>query len=87
MTEAGREDADASGTGTGDRLGSLTLLVGAALAVVVAGVGAVALGAELLNTWSHYFLMERTITAATPVAGALLGLALLGALATAVRAR
>lgn len=91
MTEAGREGADASGTepraGTGDRLGSLTLLVGIALAVLVAGVGAVALGAELLNTWGHYFLMERAITAATPVAGVLLALALLGALATAVRAR
>ncbi len=85
MTEAGRESASAPGAG--DRLGWLTLLVGVALAVVVAGVGAVALGAELLNTWSHYFLMERTITAATPVAGILLVLALLGALATAFRAR
>jgi hypothetical protein len=85
VTEAGREGASAPGTG--DRLGWLTLFVGVALAVVVAGVGAVALGAELLNTWSHYFLMERTITAATPIAGVLLALALLGALATAVRAR
>lgn len=80
MTEAGRDR-------TGGRLGSATLVAAAALVVVVAGVGAVAVGAELLNTWSDYFLMERTITAATPVAGVLLGLALLGALATAVRAR
>jgi hypothetical protein len=85
VTEAGREGASAPGTG--GRLGWLTLLAGVALAGVVAGVGAVALGAELLNTWGHYFLMERTITAATPVAGVLLVLALLGALATAVRAR
>lgn len=73
--------------GNASRLGSLTLVAAAALGVLVAGVGAVALGAELLNTWGDYFLMERTITAATPVAGVLLGIALLGALATAVRAR
>lgn len=53
--------------------------------LVVAGVGAVALGAELLNTWNHYFLMETTIAAATPVATGLLGVAVLsgiGAVAT-----
>lgn len=71
----------------GWRLGSLTLLSAAALGVLVAGVGAVALGAELLGRWDHYFIMERTVTAATPVAGGLLALALGGALATAVRAR
>jgi len=72
---------------TGGRTGSAALVAAGALLVVVAGVGAVAVGAELLDTWGHYFLMERTITAATPLAGVLLGLALLGALATAVRAR
>jgi len=72
---------------TGGRTGSATLVAAGALLVVVAGVGAVAVGAELLDTWGHYFLMERAIAAATPLAGVLLGLALLGALATAVRAR
>lgn len=80
MTEAGRDR-------TGGRMGSATLVATGALVVVVAGVGAVAVGAELLNTWGHYFLMERAIAAATPLAGVLLGLALLGAMATAVRAR
>ena len=80
-------EADRAAPGSGSRVGSATLLVAVALAVLVAAVGAVAVGAELLNTWEHYFLMERTIAAATPVAGALLALALLGALATAVRAR
>jgi len=73
--------------GRASRLGSLTVLLAVALAVLVAAVGAVAVGAELLNTWGHYFLMERAIAAATPVAGVLLGLSLLGGLATAVRAR
>ncbi|PSQ11950.1 hypothetical protein BRC93_03400 [Halobacteriales archaeon QS_5_70_15] len=77
MAEAGRAS----------RLGSLTVLFAAALAVLVAAVGAVAVAAELGNTWGDYFLMERTIAAATPVAGVLLGLTLLGGLATAVRAR
>ncbi|MFC6939813.1 hypothetical protein ACFQE8_07510 [Salinirubellus sp. GCM10025818] len=84
MTDAGPEPGQDRG---GDRLGSATLVAALALVVVVAGVGAVAVGAELLNTWGHYFLMERTITAATPVAGALLGLVVLGGLATAIRAR
>ena len=69
------------------RLGSLTVLAAVALMLVVGGIGAVAVGAELLNTWGHYFLMERAITTATPVAGVLLVLTLLGGLATAVRAR
>lgn len=80
MSEAGHDR-------TGGRTGSATLVAAGALLVVVAGVGAVAVGAELLDTWGHYFLMERAIAAATPLAGVLLGLALLGALATAVRAR
>jgi hypothetical protein len=85
VAEAGREGASAPGSG--DSLGSLTLLFAVALVVLVAAVGAVAVAAELLNTWSDYFLMERAITAATPLAGVLLGLVLLGGLATAVRAR
>lgn len=80
MTEAGEDR-------TGGRTGSATLVAAGALLLVVAGVGAVAVGAELLNTWGHYFLMERAIAAATPLAGVLLGVALLGAVATAVRAR
>lgn len=37
-------------------------------ALVVAAVGVVAFVAELQKTWEWYFLMERTIALATPVA-------------------
>lgn len=42
--------------------------------LVVAAVGAIAVVAELNETWGWYFLMERTITLATPLTLALVGL-------------
>lgn len=44
------------------------------VAVVVAAVGAVAVVAELNETWTWYFFMERTITVATPLTLGLVGL-------------
>lgn len=63
----------------------LALLAGAVLGglpLAVMSVGGVAIYAESANSWDHYFLMERTVAAATPVVGALLvaaGVVCLGA--------
>lgn len=56
-----------------ERLPTVTVGTTAALLVVVAGVGAVALFAEFRGVWSSYFLMERTIAAWWPVAVGLMG--------------
>lgn len=61
----------------GDRFPLLAAAVVGALTLVVIGVGAVAMAAELLNTWDYYFLMERTVAAATGVVLALLAAAVL----------
>ena len=55
----------------GDRFPLLATAVVGALVLVVLAVGAVAMAAEFLNTWEHYFLMEQAIAAATPVVAAL----------------
>jgi hypothetical protein len=54
------------------------------LVAVVAGVGAVALGAEATQSWQYYLVMERAMAVATPVAVVLLGLAVLAGLGTVV---
>ncbi len=63
-----------------------TVLSATALLLVVALVGLVAFVAEMHATWTWYFRMERTISAATPVAMWLLGSSfvfLFGTVATA----
>lgn len=69
-----------------DPVGALALGSTGVLCLVVAGVGAVAVVAELVGTWNYYLLMERTIAIATPVATALLGLAVLAGVGAVVRA-
>lgn len=58
-------------------LAALVAATTGGLVVLVAGVGAVAVFAELAGTWSHYFLMERAIEAAALPTLALFGAALL----------
>ena len=70
----------------GDRYTVLALGVFGALALVVLGVGAVAMVAEFVNTWTYYFLLERTVALATPVTTALLALAVLVGLGAVARA-
>jgi hypothetical protein len=63
-----------------------TVLSTTALLLVVVAVGTVAFVAEMHATWTWYFRMEQTITAATPVAMWLLGASLaffFGTVATA----
>lgn len=61
-----------------------TLVSFAGLCLVVAVVGAVAVLAELQNTWRWYFRMEQTIALATPIVLGLLGLALASTLGLVV---
>lgn len=53
-----------------------------ALCLLVIGVGAVSFVAELYQTWTWYFRMEEVIATATPVAIALLGITISGAIGT-----
>lgn len=64
----------------------VTVCVVGAFCLVVLGVGTVAMAAELLNDWDHYFLMERAVAVATPVATVLLGGALLLGVGAVARA-
>lgn len=75
--EPGRLPGDPVGLAAAATLGLLCL--------VVAGVGGVAVGAELLNTWGHYFVMERAVAAATPVTVWLAGAAIVAGLAAVAR--
>lgn len=68
-----------------DPVGTVALATLGALAVVVASVGAVAILAEWAGVWGSYFLMEQTVAAASPVATALAGLALLAGVGVALR--
>lgn len=77
-------DGTVRGVLPANRLGVLAVVTVSALCLVVAAVGVVAVAAEVLNTWEYYFLMEQTITVATPIATALAGLALLTGLAAVV---
>lgn len=74
-----------SETGESGLVGSLAVLSGAALCLVVGAVGAVGVAAGLRGHWRAFFLFERTIEAATPVAVALLVVLLLAGIGTAVR--
>lgn len=68
---------------------ALTALVAATtggLVILVAGVGAIAVFAELAGTWNHYFLMERTLEAAALPTVVLLGASLLSGMAAVSRA-
>lgn len=65
-------------------LGALSVAVLCLLGLVVTAVGGVAILAELSNTWHSYFLMERTVAVASPVAPVLAGLTLLTGLAAVV---
>lgn len=56
------------------------------LCLLVALVGAAAVGVEVLNTWDYYFVMERTIQLATPVAGALAVVTILAWIGAVARA-
>lgn len=60
--------------------GGLSLASGLLCVGVVAGVGAVALGAELVATWRSYFVMETAMALGAPAATGLLGLGLCSAL-------
>ncbi|SEP13837.1 hypothetical protein SAMN04487948_11631 [Halogranum amylolyticum] len=71
---------------TDDLFVVVAVAVFGALCFVVLGVGAVATAAELTSNWDHYFLMERTVAFATPVATGLLGGALLVGLGAVARA-
>lgn len=67
-----------------DRFPLLAASVYGALGLVVIGVGAVALAAEMANRWEYYFLMEEVVATATPpVVGLLVAAFLVGAGAVA----
>lgn len=51
-----------------DRLSAAATLPFGALAVVLLGVGGVAVVAEWRGDWESYFIMEQAITAITPFA-------------------
>lgn len=69
-----------------DRLSTAAALTFGALAVVLATVGGVAVAAEWRGDWGSYFFMERAVAAATPVATALAGIALLAGFVVVYRA-
>lgn len=69
-----------------DRSAALSVAVFGGLALVLLLVGAVAVAAEFSNTWDSYFLMERAIAAATPLATALFVAALVVGLGAVARA-
>lgn len=68
----------------GNRPGSLAIAAAGVLCLLVAGVGLVALAAEFSKSWGAYFVMERVVAAATPVAVVLAGGVLLAGLAAVV---
>lgn len=49
-------------------IGLATVATAAMLALLVAGVGAVGLWAQHVNTWRSFFLLERVAVMAAPVA-------------------
>lgn len=64
----------------------LAVVSTAALLVVLASVGAVATVSELQGTWVWYLKMEKFITASTPLALGLTGVAVLASFGLAVTA-
>lgn len=69
-----------------DRLSTAATMSFGALALVVAGVGGVAIVAEWRGDWESYFFMERAIEAVTPVATVLAVVALLAGFVVVYRA-
>ncbi|MFB6302831.1 MAG: hypothetical protein ABEH78_08230 [Haloferacaceae archaeon] len=67
--------------------GALALGSVGGLCLLVASVGAVAVVAELAGLWRYYFLMERTIAVATPIALVLLGATFFSGLGAVLRVR
>lgn len=61
-------------------LGAFAVTAFGALCVVGISVGAVAVVAELGNTWSHYFFLEQTVAMATPISATLFGAAIVAGL-------
>lgn len=69
-----------------DRLGTAAALSFGALALIVAGVGGVAVVAEWRGDWSSYFFMERTVAAVTPFAMVLAAIVVLAGFVVVYRA-
>lgn len=69
-----------------DRLGAAAALSFGVLALVVAGVGGVAVVAEWRGDWSSYFFMERAVAAVTPFATVLAAIAVLAGFVVVYRA-
>lgn len=67
------------GATLGGAFRGLTVASFAALCLVVAVVGGVAVVAESVNTWTWYFRMERAVAMATPLTVGLLAVTLGGA--------
>jgi hypothetical protein len=67
--------------------GALAVAVAVALCLVVAGVGAVAIWAELEHTWRSFFLMEQVMEMAAPATKLLLVAVVVTGLGTVAMAR
>lgn len=68
-----------------DRLSAAATLSFGALAVVLVGVGGVAVVAEWRGDWESYFFMEQAVTAVTPVVILLAVAALLSGFVIVIR--
>lgn len=68
-----------------DRFTTVAVAIFGSLGLVLLGVGAAAMVAEFKNTWEYYFLFERAVAAAAPVATSLTVAALVVGLAAVAR--
>lgn len=66
-------------------LGLLAVASVGTLLLVVIGAGAIAVWAQLNNTWRHFFLMEQTFATLTPIVLGIAAVAVLTSLAAALR--
>jgi hypothetical protein len=67
-------------------MGALAVSAFGLLSLVVMGVGAVAIAAESMRTWSMYFVLEQTVATVTPVSLVLLGTAVVAGVLVAATA-
>lgn len=66
-------------------LGLLAVASVGALVLLVVGAGAVAVWAQLSGSWRHFFLMERTFAALTPIVLGVAALAVIACFAAVLR--
>lgn len=70
---------------TAHPLGMLAVVAVGTLVLLVAGSGAIAVWAQLNNTWRHFFLMEQTFSTLTPIVIGVAVIAVITSLAAVLR--